>query len=94
MVEFPFTLASANSCFRVAAVASKGSLSMAIYRGDRVLVSATSVEPVVLTPPAGPLCVREAGSYRAAVVANAPRTLDASAESVLVALRIWQATQN
>jgi hypothetical protein len=91
IVDVPFSLVAGNACLRVGAIASStGGLSVALYRGDRLLGSAVSPDSVVVTPPDGPVCVREAGAYRAVVLAGTMP--DASADPVGISLRIWQAT--
>jgi hypothetical protein len=93
IAEIPFTMSS-PACFRVAATASQGGLSMALYAGDRELVSVASLEPLVLTPSGGPVCVREPGPYRAAVLVTNGAGADASSGMATVSLRIWMAPQN
>jgi hypothetical protein len=85
--EVPFRLTASGACLRAAALASSGSVSLALLgpSGD-VLASASSNEPLVVTPIDGTVCVREPGAYRAVV-----HFLSQPSEGSSVTIQVWQA---
>jgi hypothetical protein len=85
--EAPFRLTTSGACLRAAAVAASGAVSLALVgpSGD-ILASASSSEPLIVTPPDGTVCVREPGAYRAVV-----RFLSQPNDGSSVTIQVWQA---
>jgi hypothetical protein len=53
----------------------------------QAIASLSSTDPAALAPPDGPVCVREAGTYR--LVVSVPAS-DASSSEMGVAVQIWR----
>jgi hypothetical protein len=87
IAEAPFRLNVSGACLRAAAVAASGAVSLALVGpSGEILASASSAEPLVVTPADGTVCVREPGAYRAVV-----RFLSQPNEGSSVTIQVWQA---